>query len=178
MYVLSFSDFSDSDSLICSDVLEMERISSGLSDFQQQQPMGYLYVLVCSSLLYVLKGSRSISGVTLIFFLKQSFLHGLWCCSNMFSLKLCQFLENEFFSLFIVEGFSYKVVMGSGSESYHKWLNFQCHSVWKYYSLSFTSVFLDVLSLSSSAPAHTLDSFTGDLPPSLLNRCPQCFLTI
>lgn len=39
MYVLSFSDLSDSDSVIFSDILEMEKISSELLDFKQEQPV-------------------------------------------------------------------------------------------------------------------------------------------
>lgn len=43
------SDFSDPDSFICSDVLEMEKVSSGLLDSQQQEPLGtseFQYVLI------------------------------------------------------------------------------------------------------------------------------------
>lgn len=40
VYVLSSSDFSDSDSLICSDVLEVEQVSSGLFDFSNNSQWG------------------------------------------------------------------------------------------------------------------------------------------
>lgn len=43
------SDFSDPDSFICSDVLEMEKVSSELLDCQHQEPLGtsgFQYVLI------------------------------------------------------------------------------------------------------------------------------------